>query len=149
MFIPTFATAIIYGPKEGMLMGFFAGVATMLRALIAPMSPFDFFFINPLVSVLPRTFIGLFAYYGYTLIKKVFKNDKIAISLGGAIGAASNTALVMTMLYFVYASEIVDMAGASFKAFLFSVITTSAVIEAIAGAVLTLPVVIAFNRLNK
>ncbi|MFP4456891.1 MAG: ECF transporter S component [Clostridia bacterium] len=149
MFIPTFATAIIYGPKAGMLMGFFAGIATMLRAILAPMSPFDYLFINPLVSVLPRTFIGFFAYYGYYFVKKIFKNEKISIALGGAIGAASNTALVMTMLYIVYASEIIEMAGVSFKVFLITVITTSAVIEAIAGAILTLPIVIAFNKLNK
>jgi len=149
MFVPTFATAIIYGPKEGMVMGFFAGVATMLRAILAPMSPFDYLFINPLVSVLPRTLVGLFAYYGFSLTKKLINNEKIAISLGGAVGAASNTALVMTMLYFVYASDIVEMVGASFKVFLISVITTNAIIEAVAGAVLTLPIVIAFNKLNK
>lgn len=149
MFVPTFATAIIYGPKAGMLMGLFAGVTTMLRAILAPMSPFDYLFINPLVSVLPRTLIGLFAYYGYSFVKKIFKNEKISIAFGGAIGAASNTALVMTMLYLMYASEIVEMVGASFKVFLISIITTNAIIEAVAGAILTLPVVIAFNKLNK
>jgi len=49
----------------------------------------------------------------------------------------------------MYASEIVEMVGASFKVFLMSIITTNAIIEAIVGAILTLPVVIAFNKLNK
>lgn len=151
IFIPTIVTGITQGPKAGALMGFCAGVTTMLRAILAPLSPFDAFFINPLISILPRVFIGIIAYYIYKIVNAAFKNnavgEKIAIIFGGAFGAITNTALVMTMLYFVYAKDIVDMLGASFKTFLISIITTSAILECVIAAILTLPAVLAYKRI--
>jgi uncharacterized membrane protein len=75
IFIPTIVTSIVMGPKAGALMGFCAGVTTLLRGLLAPLSPFDLFFINPLVSVLPRIFIGVVPYYIYKLLNALFKNS--------------------------------------------------------------------------
>src|SRR5665648_56351 len=103
IFIPTIVTGIILGPKAGALMGFFAGITTLLRALLAPLSPFDYFFINPLVSVLPRIFIGVVSAYVYRILNKILKKfsqgEKLSILIAGASGAITNTALVMTMLY--------------------------------------------------
>jgi uncharacterized membrane protein len=153
IFIPTIVTGIVMGPKAGALMGFFAGVTTLLRGLLAPLSPFDLLFINPLVSVLPRTFIGVVAYFVYkglsSALSKMPQGDKVAILIAGASGAITNTALVMTMLYFVYAQDIVEMVGASYRVFLISIITTSAVLEAAVAAILTLPVVVAYRAVNK
>ncbi len=150
IFIPTIVTGITQGPKAGALMGFFAGTTTMLRAILAPLSPFDAFFINPLISILPRIFIGIVAYYIYYLINKLSKKaigNKIAIILGGAFGAITNTTLVMTMLYFIYAKDLVDLMGASFKTILIFIITTSAILECVVAAILTLPAVIAYNKI--
>lgn len=153
LFIPTIVTGIILGPKAGALMGFCAGVTTLLRAVLAPLSPFDAFFINPLVSVLPRTFIGVASYYVYKLVKTITKSnvigDKIAIVLGGAFGAITNTALVMTMLYFIYVEDVIALAGVGFKVLLISIITTNSITECIVAALLTLPTVIAFQKINK
>src|SRR5660397_99230 len=105
IFIPTIITSIAVGPKAGALMGFLAGATTMLRAIIAPLNPFDVLFINPLVSILPRIFIGITPFLIYKIIKGLTKNetsDKFAILLAGATGAITNTALVMTMLYIIY-----------------------------------------------
>ncbi|MBN2286625.1 MAG: ECF transporter S component [Tissierellales bacterium] len=149
LFIPTIVTGIVMGPKAGALMGFCAGLATLLRGLLAPLSPFDLFFINPLVSVLPRTFIGIASYYVYTLLKSLVKNEKISILIAGASGAIVNTAFVMTMLYFIYAKEIADLVGAPFKVLLLSIITSNAIIEAVVAALLTLPVVLAYQKIYK
>lgn len=153
IFIPTIVTGILFGPKEGALMGFAAGVVTLLRGLLAPLSPFDLLFINPLVSVLPRVFIGVVASFVYRglkyALKSVAQGDKIAILLAGASGAITNTALVMTMLYVVYAARVVEMVGANFRVFLVAVITSNAILEAVVAAILTLPVVVAFKKINK
>ncbi|MDW7668568.1 MAG: ECF transporter S component [Bacillota bacterium] len=152
IFIPTIVTSIIMGPKAGALMGFLSGATTMLRAILAPLSPFDAFFINPLISILPRIFIGITPFLIYKLIKGLIKNetgDKLAILLAGAAGAITNTALVMTMLYIIYAQQVVDMIGVGFKIFLISIITTNALIEAVVAAILTVPAVIAYRKISK
>ncbi|MFO7888087.1 MAG: ECF transporter S component [Eubacteriales bacterium] len=152
IFIPTIITSIVMGPKEGALMGFLAGATTMLRAILAPLNPFDVLFINPLISILPRIFVGITPFLVYKLVKGLTKNktgDKFAIVLGGAFGAITNTALVMTMLYIVYAQRILEEFNVGFRAFLITVITTNAIIEAVAAAILTLPAVIAYRRISK
>ncbi len=152
IFIPTIITSIVMGPRAGALMGFLAGATTMLRAILAPLSPFDAFFINPLISILPRIFIGITPFLIYKLIKSLIKNetgDKFAIILAGATGAITNTALVMTMLYIIYAQQVVDMIGVGFKVFLISIITTNALIEAVVAAILTIPAVIAYRKISK
>lgn len=153
IFIPTIVTGIVMGPKAGALMGFFAGASTLLRALLAPLSPFDYFFINPLVSILPRIFIGVASAYVYKILNKLFKNsskgEKISILIAGASGAITNTALVMGMLYLLYVKQIIELVGVPFKALLISIITTSGVMEASVAAILTLPVVMAYQKINK
>jgi uncharacterized membrane protein len=153
MFIPTIVTSIVMGPKAGALMGFCAGVATLLRALLAPLTPFDVFFLNPLISVLPRIFVGVVPYMIYTPLKAIFgkspNGDKIAILVAGASGAITNTALVMTALYLIFVQEIIDLVGVPFKALLISIITTSSVTEALIAAILTLPVVLAYQKIYR
>jgi uncharacterized membrane protein len=152
IFIPTIVTSIVMGPKAGALMGFLAGATTMLRAIIAPLNPFDVLFINPLVSILPRIFVGITPYLIFKLIKSSIKNetgDKVALIFAGAGGAITNTALVMTMLYIIYAQKVVEMVGVGFKVFLISIITTNAVIEAVVAAILTVPAVIAYRKISK
>lgn len=153
IFIPTIVTSIVMGPKAGALMGFCAGVTTLLRSVLAPLSPFDVFFINPLVSVLPRIFIGVVPYLVYKLFSAILgrssNGEKVAILVAGASGAITNTALVMTALYLVFVQEIVDLVGIPFKTLLISIITTNAVTEALIAAILTLPVVLAYKKINR
>ena len=88
----------------------------------------------------------------YKLIKSLVQNeagDKFAIIIAGATGAITNTALVMTMLYIIYAQQVVDMIGVGFKVFLVSIITTNALIEAVVAAILTVPAVIAYRKISK
>lgn len=152
MFLPTIIAGIVLGPKAGWLMGTIAGILTLLRAVIAPMSPLDPLFINPLVSVLPRMFIGVVAYYLFALITKKGKNiARVAVgsAVAGAGAMITNTALVMTALYLLYAQKIVATFGMSFKALLTIVITSSAIVEAISGALLTMAIATVYFRVKK
>lgn len=152
MFLPTIITGIILGPKAGWLMGTIAGLLTLIRALTLPMSPIDPLFINPLVSILPRMFIGVVAYYVYTLIAGKGKNTaRIATgsAIAGAFAMITNTALVMSALYFIYAQKIVETFGMPFKKLLGIIISSSAIIEAISGAVLTMAIATVYFRVKK
>ncbi|MDD5603211.1 MAG: ECF transporter S component [Eubacteriales bacterium] len=151
--IPTIITGIILGPAAGFIMGTSLGVVLMLHALLRPLSPFDPLFINPLISVLPRMFIGVAAYYVYFLVSKLIKKDTlkktVASLAAGIAGSLTNTGLVFLMLYLIYAKEVAEKAGAPFKAILISVFTTNAIAEAAVSAVITSAIVLAYYRIAK
>lgn len=154
IFLPTIITSIIYGPKAGALMGFLAGFTTLIRALVAPASPLDYLFLNPLVAILPRIFIGVVPYYVFNLFMKLIKSKSVSLLIAGVSGALTNTALVILMLYVVYSEEIVRLStefgiGTTFAAFAIFIISTSALIESSAAGIGTAAVVSVYDRINR
>jgi len=154
IFIPTIVTSITQGPKMGAILGFFAGTVTLLRALLAPTSPLDVLFINPLVAILPRIFIGIVPYYVNIGIKKVFKLESVSLLLAGASGALVNTGLVILALYIIYYDKIVAVStefgiGNTFAAFALVLVTTSGLLEASVAAIATLSVVKVYTKVRK
>ncbi|WP_326908088.1 ECF transporter S component [Sedimentibacter sp. MB31-C6] len=154
IFLPTIITSIIYGPKLGALMGALSGTATLFRALLAPASPLDYLFLNPLVAILPRIFIGIVPYYVYIFLRKIIKSKSINLIIAGISGALTNTGLVILMLYIVYSDEIVNIStdfgiGTTFTAFAIFLITTSAIIESTVAGIGTSAVVNIYDKVNK
>ncbi|WMJ78548.1 MULTISPECIES: ECF transporter S component [unclassified Sedimentibacter] len=154
LFLPTIITSVILGPKSGAVMGALAGFATLIRALTAPASPLDYLFLNPLVAVLPRIFIGVIPYYIFKLFNKIIKNETVSLLAAGVSGALTNTGLVIFMLYVVYSDEIVRLStefgiGTTFAAFAIFLVTTSALIESTAAGVGTAAVVKVYNKINR
>lgn len=151
--IPTIITGITMGPLAGLIMGTSLGIVGFIHAVTRPMTVLDPLFANPLVSVLPRMFIGVVAYLVYAGLRKLIKNGKLSLSvssfLGGIAGSMTNTALVFLMLYLVYAQEVVDRLDTPFQAILLTVFTTNAIAEALISAVITLPVAAAYFRYQK
>jgi len=139
IFLPTIFTGILLGPGAGAAMGGLAGLATMLRAIFMPLSPFDFFFRNPLVSILPRILIGLAAYMVFRLIAKDSDQSKIVASgFAGAIGMLTNTIFVVGMLYVVYGQTMVEaMGGLGFVSALGVLFTSNGIVEMVVAAVVT------------
>lgn len=154
IFLPTIITSIILGPKSGAVIGFLAGFATLLRALLAPASPLDYLFLNPLVAILPRIFIGVVPYYVFKLFKKLIKFNTVSLLAAGVSGALTNTGLVILMLYVIYRDEIVGLStefglGTTFAAFAIFLISTSALIESSVAGIGTAAVVNVYDKINK
>lgn len=154
IFLPTIITSIIHGPKSGALMGFLAGFTTLIRALVAPASPLDYLFLNPLVAILPRIFIGVVPYYVFNLFMKLIKSKSISLLIAGVSGALTNTALVILMLYVIYSEEIVRLStefgiGTTFAAFAIFIVSTSALIESSAAGIGTAAVVSVYDRIKR
>lgn len=151
--IPTIITGIILGPLAGWLLGTLFGLVSLLHALTRPVTVLDPLFINPLVSVLPRMFIGLSSFYVYKLVDSLLKRKTgqtgLGIFLGAAAGSLTNTVLVFLMLYLVYAREIVEQVGAPFKTIFLTVFTTNAVAEAVLSGVIAVPVALAYFRYTR
>lgn len=150
MHIPTIITAVILGPAAGFIMGTSFGLISLLHALTRPNTPLDPLFVNPLVSVLPRMFIGISAYYVYIALKKAVRNVRARESVSavgaGIAGSMTNTVLVFLMLYLVYAQRVVEVTGAGFKAIVITVFTTNAIAEAVVSALITTAIVLALKR---
>lgn len=57
--------AVVWGPREGMVVGGVWGLLTWVRAFVYPSSPLaPLIFTNPLISFVPRLLIGLVARLG-------------------------------------------------------------------------------------
>lgn len=151
--IPAIITGIILGPVAGFIMGTALGIISLLHALTRPATILDPLFINPLVSVLPRMFIGVVSYYVYAGVSRFFRKDSlkntVGTFIGGMAGSLTNTALVFLMLYLIYAKEVAEKLGAPFQAILIAVFTTNAVAEALISGLITLPVAAAYFKIYK
>ena len=124
----------------------------MIRAMTMPMSILDPLFINPLVSVVPRMFIGVVAYWVYALIVRDSKSTgRIATAgaVAGAMGMITNTVLVMSALYLFYAEKITELMGIGFKVLLIGIISSSAIIEAVTAAILTSAIIAIYKKTSR
>lgn len=110
MHIPVIIAAIIEGPFVGALVGLIFGVFSLINAITNP-TPVSFVFLNPLVSILPRIAIGIVSYYIYIGLRKISKNDTIAVGLTGALGTLTNTIGVLSMIYLLYGVKFVQAIG--------------------------------------
>jgi len=68
--IIVFVGAYIFGWKRGLIYGFMFGVFSLIKAFSFP-GTIDYYFINPLISVLPRALFGLLAGFLATQLRKL------------------------------------------------------------------------------
>jgi len=95
MHIPVIIGAVLEGPVVGVAIGFIFGLFSLIQAAVAPTGPADVWFTNPLLSILPRLFIGPISWVIFDLLKRW----KIpALILAGVIGSLANTVLVLGMI---------------------------------------------------
>lgn len=151
MHIPVIIGAIIEGPVVGAVIGLIFGLTSLWSNLTQPvlLSPL---FINPLVSVLPRIFIGVVAYYVYQLIYKVTKKVYASGFMAGLIGSIVNTVGVLGMIYIIYADQylvLMEQQGANAVKLLFGVAITSGIPEALVSALIVSAVSVALIRKGK
>ena len=90
--------AVILGWGYGALLGLVWGVTCLIRAYLMPVFlPFGFG--NPLVAVLPRVLVGLFAGLVFGALKKTRMNRTLSLSVSAIVGTLTNTVLVLTGMW--------------------------------------------------
>ena len=149
MCIPVIIGGIIEGPMVGMIVGFIFGLTSMFRGMAGMAGPTSPIFINPLVSVLPRIFIGLVAYYSFKLAMKIVKNTYVSGLIAGGMASITNTVGVLGMIYVLYAAEYAKALGQSAgtaKALLMGIATTNGIAEALGGALVVSAVVVVLKK---
>jgi uncharacterized membrane protein len=149
MHVPVIIGAILEGPIAGAVIGLIFGLFSIMQNMAGGslLSPF---FINPLVSVLPRIIIAITAYYSYKALKN--KNKIAAIGVGAAVGSLTNTIGVLGMIYILYSQQYADIKGIAAN-LVAGTIFTSAVLngipEAVVAVIITIPVVLAVEKMYK
>ncbi|WP_069999854.1 ECF transporter S component [Cellulosilyticum sp. I15G10I2] len=144
--IPVIVGAMILGPKKGIALGTVMGTISFIRALTAP-GWLDQLFRNPLVSILPRVFIGVAAYYMYRWIKDVSQKDTIAYIMGSIAGSLTNTILTLGALTiattFAFPDKLQEVV-----ALVVTIVSTSGLVEAIGTGLIVPPIVYALKKLR-
>ncbi|MDR0639848.1 MAG: ECF transporter S component [Spirochaetaceae bacterium] len=150
MHVPVIIGAILEGPAAGFAIGLLFGVFSLVQTAILPGT--EIAFLNPLISILPRLFIGPVAWLVYRAIAgKTVSGDEqksaprravietVAIAISAFAGTLTNTVLVLGTL-------------GLFKYYPWDVIFLTAVsnspLEAAFAIVIVLAVVSAWKRIS-
>ncbi|MGM0420345.1 MAG: ECF transporter S component [Bacillota bacterium] len=86
MHIPAILGGVLEGPIVGALIGLIFGIFSFLQ----PGAPM---FTDPLIAIVPRIFIGIFAYFTYRILAG--KNEALALTTAGVVGTLVNTIFVL------------------------------------------------------
>ncbi|MDK2801006.1 MAG: hypothetical protein PWP27_1975 [Clostridiales bacterium] len=149
MHIPVIIGAIIEGPVVGVMVGLLFGIFSIIQNMMVP-TPLSFAFLNPLVSVLPRMFIGVTAYYAYNMVR--VKYDTMRVGIAAAVGTATNTIGVLGMIYLLYAvpfAELKKVDVGTVGTVIAGIAVTNGVPEIIAAVVITIAVVTSLKKIYK
>ncbi len=93
--------ALLFGWDQGLVAGLTFGLFSLIIAATSPKGPGDAYFVNPLVSVLPRVLFGVISGLIFTLLRKI-KNigvRSVAYVVGAVLCTAIHTTLVLFMLW--------------------------------------------------
>lgn len=126
--IPVILCAMLCGWIPGLISGIIFGVFSLIVAATSPTGGLDAFFVNPLISVLPRAMMGLacgWVFIGFSYIPKFPKPVNYAIT--GFIGSFLNTVFVMGALWIAKAVD--------FK-LMMTVVVTNGLLEGAASAII-------------
>jgi uncharacterized membrane protein len=135
MHVPVIIGAVLEGPWVGALIGLIFGVTSMIQAAVAPTGPGDVAFTNPLVSVLPRLFIGPVAWLAWSALRRWPVAGLLA---AGVAGSLTNTILVVGMLIILNFYPVAVIA----------VVAPNAGVELVISAAIVLAVVAAWRQID-
>jgi uncharacterized membrane protein len=93
--IPAIIGGVLEGPLVGLIIGLIFGLSSWLQAP-TEQPPVNIWFSNPLVSILPRLFIGVTSAYVYLALRKT--NEIVALAVAAVVGTLTNTVLVVGMI---------------------------------------------------
>lgn len=136
MQVPVIIGAVLEGPVVGLAIGLIFGVFSLIQAAVAPTGPVDVWFTNPLLSVVPRLFIGPASWLIFFLLKRW---KILALVAAGAVGSLTNTALVLSAI---------GLLGFLPWAVLPAIFLGNGIAEAVASALLVVAVVSIWQQIE-
>lgn len=162
--IPVIVGAIILGPLGGALLGGVFGLCSLVSNTMAPsllsfaFSPFlsttGFVGVAKAlwISVGCRILIGLVSAYAWILFRKMRMNRTLALVITGFIGAITNTILVMSSIYILFAQQYAQAKQVAISGvfkLIMATILGSGIPEALAAAIIVAPITAAIFRYKR
>jgi len=113
--IPVIIATLVLGMEAGVITGLVFGISSWMANLTGA-SFFAPFFVNPLVSILPRMLFPVCVYAVERLLARLtmrFDRRRVIACVGAsALGTALHTTMVMGMIYLIYRGRIAAMLAA-------------------------------------
>jgi uncharacterized membrane protein len=146
MHVPVIIAAILEGPIVGMIVGLIFGISSLIKAAVQPLGLLDPYFVNPIISVLPRILIGLSTWAVYRSLKRW---EIPAVIAAAVVGSLTNTILVVGSLGLFAHINWEELLGAGFWPLFGTIFLANGVPEAIGATLITTAVVTAWKRLDR
>ena len=144
--VPVIIATLLGGLWAGLGVGLVFGLSSLIQAAVGPTGVLDPFFVNPIVSVLPRMLIALITFFVFKALQSMNKNNSPFLKQGfvgvvAFLGSLTNTVFVIGALYATHYTDLVAITeGAGYIAFLIMLLP-QALLEAGASVVLSIAVV--------
>lgn len=149
--LPVLIGVMTEGLGVGLLLGFVFGSISFIQAFSAPtlLSPF---FVNPLISVVPRLIIPVAVYGSVRLMEPLFRaggaKRVLARGVAAFIGSMTNTVVVLLSIYIACAlgKQVGDLDLSAMGALLLTIVLTNGLPEAACMTLVTPPILAALDR---
>lgn len=153
--IPVLVFCYLGGTKHGWAYGLIFGIFSFLRILAMPGGALDAYFINPMISVLPRVIFGLLAGIIFDLIKKInnWRVRRPVIAAAALVLTLLHSVMVLGLLGAFNFREVEKVLGTGFWIAFGTTIVTGTLPEMAIAGLAVLPIAYAlvptYNRVFK
>ena len=135
--IPVILICMLAGLPEGLFVGATFGILSLVQAAMSPTGALDPFFVNPLISVLPRMLIAVIAWGLWKALNLIPRMPKtVSAGITGFITTVCHTLLVLGSLYVFKAADVREALGGMGYFALVAACGFNAILEAIAATII-------------
>lgn len=151
--ITVIVATLTMSTTDGIIIGTIWGLTRMLRAYTMPATPLDLWlWVNPMISLVPRMFIGLFTGWSYNLVHKIApKKEKVALVTSSVVGSFTNTILVLLFIFIFFGepyAQAIDVDVSNLGTALLVIVGTNGVAEAIAAGIIAPLVTVPLRKIT-
>ena len=146
--LPVLLGAALLSTRSATVLGLSFGVVSLLVVLTNPTpQPIDLFFVNPLISVLPRILFGLFAGVLFSFTRRFAILQQYGLlSIFAFLATVFHTVLVLSMLWLFASAELSGLFG-NLVQFIWYILSLNGLIEAFLSALLIPILTLALRRI--
>lgn len=151
MHIPTILATLTAGLVPGLFTGLIFGISSLVKAATSGNAS-NIFFVNPLVSVLPRVIFPIAVWGFFKLLNLIPRMPKtVSGGIAAAVGTLVHTLLVLGALVIFYGKDLGLKSGemlSGFFAFVAATLATNGLWEIVSASVLSVIVLGAIYGIN-
>ncbi len=139
--IPVILICMLAGLPEGLFVGLVFGSLSLIQAAMSPSGVLDPFFVNPLISILPRMLIAVIAWGIWKVLNFLpYMPKAISAGITGFITTVAHTLLVLGSLYVFKGADVREALGGMGYIALVGACGVNAVLEAVAATIICVAV---------